>query len=160
VRWGKRVRESRERTTLGNQRRKLPCNVIHAAFAESDAHFADVPKFGTIEHSQDQAAELSAPSPRLGKAGNHGFQMEMSLYLQPGIGSAPFDVGTGTILGNDPFQAHLGNGFEECHSGGLDVLTDADARQRRKQCLQKLFSLAQGCVAQILPVQVQEVEDV
>jgi hypothetical protein len=68
VRRGKRCRDSRKWTALGNQRRQLPRNIIHAALAESDAHFSDVAKLATIDDSKDQSAELPAPSARFCEA--------------------------------------------------------------------------------------------
>jgi hypothetical protein len=75
---------SREWTPLANQRGEFPSDVIHAALAESDTYFPDMTKIASIEHPEDQASELSAVSPRFGKAGYHRIKMEMSPYLEPG----------------------------------------------------------------------------
>src|SRR5262249_11480105 len=106
-----------------------------------------------------QGSEMLPTSTRLGKSADHRLLLQSGFHLQPAVAAAAREVFARTVLGDHAFEACFLHGIEEGQALLFNVVTERQARDRGKDLPKNLLAAEQGRAAQVVPVKVENVED-
>ena len=84
---------------------------------------SNVNELVALVHTKQQGPKILAPTAGLGKAANNRFLAQVSFYLQPIRASLSLLIGASSVLGNNSFQAFLGNQIEKSDALLRDMIT-------------------------------------
>src|SRR6516164_8807902 len=101
---------------------------------------------------------MLAAASGLGVPADDGVLTQMRLDLQPRRTSQSLVVTAPAILGDHPFEPLFGDRLEEGDASLLDMVAQTKVAKVRQDAGQEFLAPEQGQAAEIVPVQVQQVE--
>src|SRR6266702_2395650 len=121
---------------------------------------ADVDQLVPFEYAQDEGAEMLSPPSRLGESGDHPLLGELRLHLQPLPAPFPHLVRALSMLGDYPLESLSLDDMKKQDPVFPYVIAEPYFRGGRENLFQEFLSAEQGEAGQVMPLEVDEIEDV
>ena len=144
-----------ERAFRDNARFQLGEDFGQAALVEAGSHLPRVHQLAVVVQPQHQGAEVRPFA--MGEAADHEFLLIRHLDLQP-VAAAPAFVRTIGAFRQNAFQAALPGRLQHLRTHAGEVVGEADMVGGLYDFVQQALPLDQRDGAQVMPVQVEQVE--